>query len=88
MDNTDYDLALADAAQLDEMDQNEDVSFGKEVAKTLVITTVTSAAVFGGMVAIPYAAAHVKRWFSRKKNPDIIDGEVISDTIEPTTEKV
>lgn len=83
VDTNDYDLALADAIMLD-ADQPEDISFGREVTKTLIVSTATSAAVFGGIVVIPMAIAAVSRWFARKKNADVVDGEVISTTDVPS----
>lgn len=83
MATNDYDLALADAIMLD-ADQPEDISFGREVTKTLIVSTATSAAVFGGIVVIPMAIAAASRWFARKKNADVIEGEVTSTTDVPS----
>lgn len=78
MDTTSTDLVIIDA----ESDQNEDMSFGKEVAKTLAVSTATSAGVFSLFVVIALAAPKVKTWFNRKKNTDVIDGEVVKDASE------
>lgn len=78
MDTTSPDFVIIDA----ETDQNEDMSFGKEVTKTLAVSTATSAGVFGLFVVIALATPKVKSWFNRKKNTDVIEGEVVSDTSE------
>ena len=79
------DITSPDFDILEDSDQTEDTSFGREVTKTLIVSTATSAAVFGGLVVIPMAASAVKRWYDRKKNPVVIEGEVVSTT--DTTEK-
>lgn len=79
------DITSPDFDILEDSDQTEDTSFGREVTKTLIVSTATSAAVFGGLVVIPMAASSVKRWYDRKKNPVVIEGEVVSTT--DTTEK-
>lgn len=78
MDTTSPDLVIIDA----EPDQNEDMSFGREVTKTLAVSTATSAGVFGLFVVTALVAPKVKAWFDRKKNPNVIDGEVLSETPE------
>lgn len=69
--DTSTDLVTLDA----ESDQTEDQSFGKEVAHTLLVSTATSAGVFGGFVVIALLTPKVKSWFNRKKNTEVIEGE-------------
>jgi hypothetical protein len=77
IDTTSTDLVTIDA----ELPQIEDISFGKEVTKTLLVSTATSAGVFGGFVVIALLTPKVKTWFSRKKTDVVIEGET-EDTKE------
>jgi hypothetical protein len=62
----------------------ETPGFGKELGKTLVVSTATSAGVFGSFVLIAVLTPKVKNWWrSRKSN--VIDGEVEETTV--STEK-
>jgi hypothetical protein len=66
------DLVVLDA----DPELNEDMSFGREVAKTLAVSTATSAGVFGLFVVTALVAPKVKSWFDRKKNNEVvIEGE-------------
>lgn len=65
--------------------ETEADSFGKEVAKTLAVSTATSAGVFGGFVVIALLTPKVKAWFNRKKNNEVvIEGE---SSVKDTSEK-
>jgi hypothetical protein len=62
----------------------ETPGFGKELGKTLAVSTATSAGVFGSFVLIAVLTPKVQNWWrSRKSN--VIDGEVEETT--GTTEK-
>lgn len=64
--------------------ETETPGFGKELGKTLAVSTATSAGVFGSFVLIAVFAPKVQNWWrSRKSN--VIDGEVEETT--GTTEK-
>lgn len=77
-DTTSTDLIVIDAEIPTEAD-----SFGKEVAKTLAVSTATSAGVFGGFVVIALLTPKVKAWINRKKNTEVIEGESsVKDTPE------
>jgi Pyruvate/2-oxoacid:ferredoxin oxidoreductase gamma subunit len=54
------------ALEADE-DQADTPGFGTEVAKTLALSTATSALVFGGFAAIAVLAPKVKAWFNARK---------------------
>lgn len=75
-----------DIVLADETDTNsETIGFGKELGKTLAVSTATSAGVFGGFVLIAVLTPKVKDWWrSRKSN--VIEGEV-TETSTGTTEK-
>lgn len=77
IDTTSTDLVIIDGS-LDNTD-----SFGKDLAKTFVVSTATSAAVFGGFVAVALLTPKVKSWFSKKNE---VEMEVL-DTIETTSDK-
>lgn len=49
-------------------DQDVTPSFGSEVAKTLALSTATSAVVFGGFFAIAALTPKVTAWFKARKN--------------------
>ena len=81
--STTPDLVVLDA----DTDLDEDQSFSKEVGKTLLVSTATSAGVFGGFVLIALLTPKVKTWFNRKKNNAVvIDGES-TETTESSEEK-
>jgi hypothetical protein len=64
--------------------ETETPGFGKELTKTLAVSTATSAGVFGGFVVIALLTPKIKDWWrSRKSN--VIDGEVEETTV--STEK-
>jgi hypothetical protein len=64
--------------------ETETPGFGKELGKTLAVSTATSAGVFGSFVLIAVLTPKVKDWWrSRKSN--VIDGEVEETTV--STEK-
>lgn len=78
-DTTSNDLVIIDA----DLIETEADSFGKEVAKTLAVSTATSAGVFGGFVVIALLTPKVKAWINRKKNTEVIEGESsVKDTPE------
>lgn len=63
--------------------ETETPGFGKELTKTLVVSTGTSAAVFGGFVVFALVAPKVTNWWrSRKSN--VIEGEVVTETAPET----
>lgn len=64
-------------------DQDEPMSFGREVTKTLAVSTATSAGVFGGFVVIALLTPKVKAWFNRKKNDNVIEGETAAPKDAP-----
>jgi hypothetical protein len=81
IDTTSTDLVLIDA------DDNEvdTPGFGSEVAKTLAISTATSAVVFGGFVAIAALTPKVKTWFAdRKKKTEA----TVEDAIDAANAKI
>lgn len=77
-DTTSTDTVIIDA----DTDQTEPESFGKEVTKTLITSTATSAGVFAGFVVIALATPKVKAWFDKRKKTDAVDGEVVIDVPE------
>lgn len=78
-DTTSTDLVIIDA----DLIETEADSFGKEVAKTLAVSTATSVGVFGGFVVIALLTPKVKAWMNRKKNTEVIEGESsVKDTPE------
>lgn len=77
IDTTSTDLVIIDG-NLDNTD-----SFGKELAKTFAVSTATSAAVFGGFVAVALLTPKVKSWFAKKNQ---VDMEVL-EHIETSSDK-
>lgn len=66
--------------------ETETPSFGKELTKTLAVSTATSAGVFGGFIVFAIVAPKVTNWWrSRKSN--VIEGEVTETTTETETPK-
>ena len=71
-ETTSPDLVVLDA----ELPEDDDQSFGSEVAKTLLVSTAMSALVFGGAAVIAIAGPKVVAWATRKKNNVVvIEGE-------------
>lgn len=64
----------------------ETIGFGKELTKTLAISTATSAGVFGGFVVIALLTPKVKELWARRKS-NVIEGEVTATSTENTTKK-
>jgi hypothetical protein len=93
MDTTDTTSTETDILIVDtDSDQTEPESFGKEVTKTLVTSTATSAGVFAGFVVIALVTPKVKTWFdnrkSKKNDAEVIDPEVVEVVTEtPAAEK-
>jgi cytochrome bd-type quinol oxidase subunit 1 len=76
-------VAVIDNAELD-----EDQSTGSEIAHTLAVGATTTVAVAGVVLAYHYLKPKVVARIRRNRNSDpmVIDGEVITETLE--TEKV
>ena len=84
-DTTATDIALSDDAMAEDSSNN---SFGKEIAKSLITSVATTAAMVGGMVAIGYASAKVQQFRANraaaKAEPEV---HVVTDLPEdPQTE--
>lgn len=54
-------------------------SFGKEVTKTLIVSTATSAGVFGGFVVIALLTPKVQTWLQKRKKTDTLEEEIVAD---------
>lgn len=71
----------------DETTDTETPGFGKELTKTLAVSTATSAGVFGGFIVIALLTPRVKDWWARRKS-NVIEGEVAeTSTTKDTAEK-
>jgi hypothetical protein len=66
-----------------------DTSFGKEIAKTLVISAATTAGMIGGLIAAAHALEKFRSFktkrASKDETPVVIEGEVVE---EPQAEPV
>lgn len=71
-----------------DVEETEPEGFGKEVTKTLITSTATSAGVFAGFVVIALVTPKVKAFFDRRKKTEVVEGEIVTDAPEtPSTEK-
>lgn len=64
--------------------ETETPGFGKELTKTLAVSTATSAGVFGGFIVFALVAPKVTNWWRNRKS-NVIEGEVVPET-DPKTE--
>jgi hypothetical protein len=74
-DTTSPDTIVLDA----DIENTETESFGKEVTKTLITSTATSAGVFAGFVVIALVTPKVKEFFDRRKKKDVVEEAVTVD---------
>lgn len=82
-ETTSPDTVIIDADE----DQTTTDSFGKEVTKTLITSTATSAGVFAGFVVIALVTPKVKDWFDARKKKDEPVVEVVTDAPETPAKK-
>jgi hypothetical protein len=64
--------------------ETETPGFGKELTKTLAVSTATSAGVFGGFVVIALLTPKVKNWWANRKS-NVVEGEVAETSTETGT---
>lgn len=74
--STDLVVIDADATEI------ETIGFGKELGKTLAVSTATSAGVFGGFVLIALLTPKIKNWLANRKN-NVVEGEVAETPTGP-----
>lgn len=81
-DTTSTDPIVTDA----DVEETETDSFGKEVTKTLITSTATSAGVFAGFVVIALATPKVKAFFDKRRASKDVEPETVTETPEAKTE--
>lgn len=93
MDNIDTpttDIVITDEAVV--VENSATASFGKEITKTLVVSTASSVGVLAGFVVVGYAVGKIQQFKAKRasaKETVIVEGEVVDlpVTETPKTEK-
>lgn len=80
------DIVVIDEAALVEDCPND--SFGKEIAKTLIVSTATTAGMIAGVFVVGFAVQKVQEFKTKRasKKETVIEGEVVETPTE-TPEK-
>jgi hypothetical protein len=86
IDTPTTDIVITDEAVLVENPTNE--SFGKEIAKTLIISTATTAGMLVGVAAVGFVVGKFQEFKTKRASKgDVIEGEVIETPTETPTNK-